>query len=111
MLLPAGAPPAGRPRSRPLPHGPATATSSIATAVAACRLPLTPSLVLNTPLTPGRQEHHNRALSKDTWAQLLDFVRTISPDFSNFDESAAWPYLLDEFVEYARARRAAGGAA
>eukprot|EP00798_Chlamydomonas_sp_ICE-L_P015364 gene15366-21450_t len=44
-------------------------------------------------------EHHNRAISQDTWTQLLDFTRTVKPDFSNFDEMSAWPYLIDEFVE------------
>ncbi|CAD7698470.1 unnamed protein product [Ostreobium quekettii] len=46
------------------------------------------------------QTHHNRAISKDTWVQLLDFKRTVAPDFSNFDPSGAWPYLIDEFVEH-----------
>lgn len=54
------------------------------------------------------QKHHtNRAISKDTWQQLLDFIKTIKPDFSNFDETAAWPYLLDEFVSYMKEKRAA----
>ncbi|GBF90080.1 hypothetical protein Rsub_02788 [Raphidocelis subcapitata] len=52
------------------------------------------------------QAHHNRAISRDTWVQLFEFVRTVKPDFSNFDESAAWPYLIDEFVDYMRQRQA-----
>mmetsp|Transcript_4791 Transcript_4791/g.8693 ORF Transcript_4791/g.8693 Transcript_4791/m.8693 type:complete len:252 (-) Transcript_4791:144-899(-) len=51
------------------------------------------------------QEHHNRAISKDTWTQLLDFIKSISPDFSNFDENGAWPYLIDEFVEFVNEKR------
>jgi DCN1-like protein 1/2 len=39
------------------------------------------------------QRHHNRAISRDTWVQLFEFARTVKADFSNFDESAAWPYL------------------
>lgn len=27
-------------------------------------------------------------------------LQQIKPDFSNFDDSGAWPYLLDEFVEH-----------
>uniref|UniRef100_A0A383VM88 Defective in cullin neddylation protein n=1 Tax=Tetradesmus obliquus TaxID=3088 RepID=A0A383VM88_TETOB len=57
------------------------------------------------------QAHHNRAISKDTWVQLFQFTRDtwvqlfqftrlIKPDFSNFDEAGAWPYLMDEFVDF-----------
>lgn len=47
------------------------------------------------------QEHHKgRTISKDTWAQLFEFARQIKPDFSNYDDAGAWPYLMDEFVEY-----------
>jgi len=38
-------------------------------------------------------------------SQLLDFIKTVKPDFSNFEESSAWPYLLDEFVEYVREKK------
>lgn len=51
------------------------------------------------------QKHHNRAISKDTWTQLFDFIKQIKPDFSNFDESSAWPYLLDEFVDCMKEKR------
>ena len=29
----------------------------------------------------------------------------MKPDFSNFDDAGAWPYLLDEFVEHQRAQQ------
>ncbi|CAK0786318.1 hypothetical protein CVIRNUC_009531 [Coccomyxa viridis] len=49
------------------------------------------------------EEKHNKAISKDTWVQLLDFVRAVKPDLSNFEESgSAWPYLLDDFVDWMR---------
>jgi len=51
------------------------------------------------------QKNHNRAISKDTWTQLLDFVNVIDDDFSNFDENGAWPYLIDEFVEFVKEQR------
>eukprot|EP00775_Hariotina_reticulata_P012415 gene12415-12550_t len=50
------------------------------------------------------QKQHNRAISKDTWVQLYDFARQIQPDFSNFDEAGAWPYLMDEFVDFMKAK-------
>ncbi|KAL5208664.1 hypothetical protein ABZP36_033099 [Zizania latifolia] len=43
---------------------------------------------------------HNKAISRDTWSQLLEFVKTIDPQLTNYDEEGAWPYLIDEFVEY-----------
>lgn len=31
-------------------------------------------------------------------------VTQVKPDFSNYDESQAWPLLLDNFVEWGQAR-------
>lgn len=53
------------------------------------------------------QKHHNRAVSKDTWVQLFDFYKNIKPDFSNFDENGAWPYLVDDFVDSMKQKQAA----
>ncbi|KAG6763889.1 hypothetical protein POTOM_031335 [Populus tomentosa] len=46
------------------------------------------------------QAQHNKAISRDTWSQLLEFARTVDPTLSNYDAEGAWPYLIDEFVEY-----------
>ena len=48
---------------------------------------------------------YKRAVSKDAWAQLLDFVETIDPDLSNYDDDgsgggSAWPCMIDDFVEW-----------
>ncbi|BEJ17612.1 hypothetical protein CspHIS471_0610130 [Cutaneotrichosporon sp. HIS471] len=51
------------------------------------------------------QKSRNKAVSKDTWSLFIDFVRTIDAEFKEYDESAAWPSTIDEFVEYARERR------
>ncbi|XP_048494851.1 uncharacterized protein LOC104906365 isoform X2 [Beta vulgaris subsp. vulgaris] len=33
----------------------------------------------------------------DNWCQ---FLQTVDPQLSNYDAEGAWPYLIDEFVEY-----------
>jgi len=49
-----------------------------------------------------KKAHAGRAVGRDTWVQLLEFVRTVRADMSDYDENGAWPYLLDEFVEQCR---------
>ncbi|KAL4553960.1 hypothetical protein LXL04_039337 [Taraxacum kok-saghyz] len=46
------------------------------------------------------QARHNKAISRDTWSQLLEFARSVDPTLANYDAAGAWPYLIDEFVEY-----------
>lgn len=45
--------------------------------------------------------NHNKAISKDTWSQLLEFSK-LDPSLAKYDNEAAWPYLIDEFVEHLR---------
>lgn len=43
-----------------------------------------------------------RGISRDTWFMFLNFTETIESDFSNYDDSEAWPSLFDDFVEHER---------
>lgn len=46
------------------------------------------------------RETEVKGISRDTWNMFLPFVETTLPDFSNYDESEAWPSLFDDFVEH-----------
>ncbi|KDN41936.1 hypothetical protein RSAG8_07153, partial [Rhizoctonia solani AG-8 WAC10335] len=46
-----------------------------------------------------------KAVTKDLWGMTLEFCRTVQPDLSGHDEEeAAWPTLLDDFVEWKKAK-------
>eukprot|EP00752_Nemacystus_decipiens_P012031 g10666.t1 len=46
-------------------------------------------------------------VTKDMWAQTLAFFCQVDADLSNFDESDAWPVVVDEFVEKMLAQKKA----
>lgn len=46
------------------------------------------------------QDTHVKGISRDTWNLFLPFSMTVNQDFSNYDESEAWPSLFDDFVDY-----------
>ncbi|WZN63947.1 defective in cullin neddylation protein [Chloropicon roscoffensis] len=46
------------------------------------------------------ETNHKKAITKDTWFQLFEFAKQFGDDLSNYDEDGAWPYLIDEFVEW-----------
>jgi len=45
------------------------------------------------------------SISRDTWEMFLVFVTKIGDDLDSYDESEAWPSLLDDFVEYENDRQ------
>ena len=49
---------------------------------------------------------YKRAISRDTWQMFYLFVRDVVAsdplNFKNYDEMAAWPSVIDEYVEYLR---------
>jgi len=53
-------------------------------------------------------EHRRSVTSgimRDTWDMYLLFTEVIGEDFERYDESEAWPSLIDDFVEYENDRR------
>mmetsp|Transcript_6970 Transcript_6970/g.14617 ORF Transcript_6970/g.14617 Transcript_6970/m.14617 type:complete len:186 (-) Transcript_6970:205-762(-) len=51
-------------------------------------------------------ECHKKAITKDTWVQLFEFAKQFGSDLSAYDENGAWPYLIDEFVEWHNEKKA-----
>eukprot|EP00668_Euglena_longa_P032449 GGOE01041785.1.p1 GENE.GGOE01041785.1~~GGOE01041785.1.p1 ORF type:complete len:352 (-),score=107.59 GGOE01041785.1:487-1446(-) len=45
------------------------------------------------------REHHRKAITRDVWAQFLDFT-ALQPGFTDYDVDGAWPSLFDEFVDH-----------
>ncbi|EJT97191.1 defective in Cullin neddylation protein 1 [Dacryopinax primogenitus] len=48
-----------------------------------------------------------KAMTKDVWNNFIDFVRQIDSEFKMHDLEAAWPSVIDEFVEFAKGKVAA----
>ncbi|ORY51387.1 DUF298-domain-containing protein [Rhizoclosmatium globosum] len=46
-----------------------------------------------------------KVVTMDQWKSFYDFSTSVKDDLSNYDESSAWPVLLDEYVEYVRENR------
>lgn len=45
-----------------------------------------------------------KKINADQWSNFLRFSREVRPDLSNVEDNPAWPVLLDNFVEWQRAR-------
>jgi Cullin binding len=41
-----------------------------------------------------------RGIPRDTWNMFLNFVTSVGTDLSLYDDTEAWPSLLDDFVEF-----------
>lgn len=76
-----------------------------------------PSLAWSSPSTPWLEwwlefltEKYKKSVNKDLWDQTLVFAqRTLDDESMGFwSEDAAWPGVIDEFVEYVKEKR--GGA-
>ncbi|KAG8710048.1 hypothetical protein FRC09_000337 [Ceratobasidium sp. 395] len=48
-----------------------------------------------------------KAVTKDMWNMTLEFCKSVKPDLQGYEEEeAAWPSLLDDFVEWKKAKLA-----
>jgi DCN1-like protein 3 len=41
-----------------------------------------------------------RGIPRDTWNMFLNFVWSVGTDLTLYDDTEAWPSLLDDFVEF-----------
>ncbi|KAI9599395.1 DCN1-like protein 1, partial [Syncephalis fuscata] len=46
------------------------------------------------------QEQHKKAIPKDTWNMLHEFMKDTNEDLSNYDMNDAWPPLIDEVCKF-----------
>lgn len=44
------------------------------------------------------QQTGTKGLNHDQWTNLFEFCVTVNPTCSNYDETSAWPCILDEYV-------------
>ncbi|KAK7507283.1 hypothetical protein BaRGS_00001218 [Batillaria attramentaria] len=52
------------------------------------------------------EKHMNiRGIPKDTWDMFLNFTEQVGDDLSSYDDTEAWPSLLDDFVEFENDRQ------
>ncbi|KAG9104163.1 hypothetical protein FRC06_004800 [Ceratobasidium sp. 370] len=47
-----------------------------------------------------------KAVTKDIWTMVLEFCKSVKLDLQGYEEEAAWPSLLDDFVEWKKERLA-----
>ncbi|KAJ4475783.1 DUF298-domain-containing protein [Lentinula aciculospora] len=45
-----------------------------------------------------------KATNKDLWTMMLEFCETVKPDLQDYESDGAWPTLLDDFVEWKKAK-------
>ncbi|KAJ3249447.1 DCN1-like protein 4 [Chytriomyces hyalinus] len=53
---------------------------------------------------PDEESTVPKVINKDQWMSFFDFSSSVREDLSNYDESSAWPVMLDEFVEWCRSK-------
>jgi len=54
-------------------------------------------------LTSGQEEA--KVINLDQWMSILEFNMKIDANYANYDDTKAWPLLLDYFVDWAREKK------
>jgi DCN1-like protein 4/5 len=44
-----------------------------------------------------------KSVNSDQWLLFFEFATSVKPDFSDYDPNGAWPVIIDEYVEWAKA--------
>jgi len=63
--------------------------------------------IVKSFITFLKQQDQYKVVNADQWSSLLEFCKTIQPDFSNYDEDGAWPVIFDEWVTWAKTQKSA----
>lgn len=48
------------------------------------------------------EQQTQKTVNKDQWRGFLGFVQKVKEDCSDFDENAAWPVIIDDYVAHVR---------
>jgi len=56
-------------------------------------------------LKEGKEKGHIKCLNKDQWDVFYEFSRSMDDVFTGYDDTAAWPSLFDEYVEWRQSKR------
>ena len=51
-------------------------------------------------LKESQAQGHVKSLNKDQWDVFYEFSRTMDDKFTGYSDTAAWPSLFDEYVEW-----------
>lgn len=60
--------------------------------------------IINDITTFLNESSSYRGANKDIWNMVYEFCRTIHPNLDNYEDDAAWPTLLDDFVSWKRGK-------
>ncbi|KIY62713.1 hypothetical protein CYLTODRAFT_166888 [Cylindrobasidium torrendii FP15055 ss-10] len=79
---------------------PASRNIDMDTARAFWTLLLVPKYILMSEILEFISAHEDsyKAVNKDLWSMMLEFLEAVGPNLDGYDEEAAWPTLVDEFV-------------